>query len=94
MFTPPDGSDAMGVRGTYDEIERPHLNRLHRAVRRLPCPQPQHPRAEGNPDRGTAMTLTVRYLDRETRHGWIASGMTEGLGRGYQRLDEALDAIS
>jgi uncharacterized protein YndB with AHSA1/START domain len=25
MFTPPDGSDAMGVRGTYDEIERPHL---------------------------------------------------------------------
>ena len=36
------------------------------------------------------MTLTVRYPDREIRDGWVASGMTEGLGQGYDRLDEVL----
>jgi hypothetical protein len=35
----------------------------------------------------------VSYVDREMRDGWIASGMTEGLGRGYERLDDALEAI-
>jgi hypothetical protein len=40
------------------------------------------------------MTLTVRYVDREMRDGWVASGMTEGLGRGYERLDAALDAMT
>ena len=42
----------------------------------------------------SAMTLTVRYVDREMRDGWLASGMTEGLGRGYERLDDALEGIT
>ena len=45
-------------------------------------------------DGRTAMTLTLRYVDREMRDGWVASGMTEGLGRGYERLDEALEGIT
>ena len=40
------------------------------------------------------MSLTVRCVDRETRDGWVASGRTEGLGRGYERLDEVLAAIA
>ena len=38
----------------------------------------------------TAMTLSVVYPSREIRDGWVASGMTEGLGAGYDRLDEVL----
>ena len=45
--------------------------------------------AEAVADR-TAMTLTVVYPDRATRDGWVASGMTEGLGTGYVRLDAVL----
>ena len=37
------------------------------------------------------MTLTVRYLDRAARDGWVASGMTSGLSAGYDRLDALLD---
>jgi hypothetical protein len=48
---------------------------------------------DGRGDGSTAMTLTVRYLDKQTRDGWIASGMTEGLGRGYERLDDVLDSV-
>jgi hypothetical protein len=47
-------------------------------------------RADGR----TAMSLTVCYADREMRDGWATSGMTDGLARGYARLDEALDAIA
>jgi hypothetical protein len=46
------------------------------------------------PDGRTAMKLTVRYVDRQMRDGWVASGMTEGLGHGYQRLDQLLDAVA
>ena len=38
--------------------------------------------------------LALSDADREMRDGWIASGMTEGLARGYERLDEALDGIA
>jgi hypothetical protein len=38
----------------------------------------------------TSMTLTVRYADRQTRDGWLASGMADGLGVGYETLDGVL----
>jgi hypoxanthine phosphoribosyltransferase len=44
-------------------------------------------------DGRTTMTLTVRYVDQAMRDGWIASGMTEGLGRSYERLDEILAGL-
>lgn len=33
------------------------------------------------------------YL-RTTRGGWVASGMTDGFGRGYERLEQTLDTIA
>ena len=42
----------------------------------------------------TAMTLSVVYPDPEIRDGWVASGMTEGLGVGYDRLDAVLADVT
>lgn len=36
----------------------------------------------------TTMTLTVRYNSKETRDAAFATGMTRGMERSYQRLDE------
>ena len=38
----------------------------------------------------TSMTLTLAYPSREIRDGWVESGMTDGLGLGYTRLDGLL----
>ena len=93
VFTQPDGPATMGVRGTYDEIERPHRIVSTEQFDDYPGPSLNTlvlgERAGGR----TAMKLTVRYVDRQMRDGWVASGMTEGLGRGYQRLDQLLDAV-
>ena len=36
----------------------------------------------------TTMTLTIRYDSRQTRDAAFATGMTTGMERSYQRLDE------
>lgn len=94
VFTQPDGSATMGVRGIYNEVDRPHLIIATEQFDDFPGPSLNtlvlHERADGR----TAMTLTVRYLDREMRDGWIASGMTDGLSRSYEQLDNALAAIT
>jgi uncharacterized protein YndB with AHSA1/START domain len=94
VFTQPDGPGAMGVSGTYDEVERPRRIVSTEQFDDFPGPSVNtlvlRERGAGR----TAMTLTVRYVDREMRDGWIASGMTEGLGRGYERLDDALDGMT
>lgn len=94
VFTQPDGPGTMGVRGTYEEVEPPHRIVNTEQFDDFPGPSLNTLVLAERADGRTAMTLTVRYLDRETRDGWVASGMTEGLGRGYERLDEALDAIT
>lgn len=93
MFTQTDGPGAMGVRGTYDEVDRPHRIVSTEQFDDFPGPSVNTLELSHRPDGRTAMRLTVRYVDREMRDGWIASGMTEGLGRGYGRLDQVLQAI-
>lgn len=94
VFTQPDGPGAMGVRGTYEEVERPHRIVSTEQFDDFPGPSVNTLVLEERHDRRTAMRLTVRYVDRQMRDGWVASGMTEGLGRGYERLDAALDAVT
>jgi uncharacterized protein YndB with AHSA1/START domain len=94
VFTQPDGPGSMGVRGTYEEVERPYRIVSTEQFDDFPGPSLNTLLLAERADGRTAMTLTVRYVDRETRDGWVASGMTEGLGRGYERLDEALHAIT
>ncbi len=84
----------MGVRGIYDEVDRPHRIVCTEQFDDFPGPSINTLVLRKRGDSRTAMMLTMRYVDREMRDGWIASGMTEGLGRGYERLDDALEGIA
>jgi uncharacterized protein YndB with AHSA1/START domain len=94
VFTRPDGAGTMGVHGSYDEVERPHRIVSTEQFDDFPGPSQNTLELDERADGRTAMRLTVRYVDREMRDGWFASGMTEGLGRGYERLDEVLKGIA
>jgi len=94
VFTQPDGPGRMGVRGTYDAVERPHRIVSTEQFDDFPGPSLNTLVLDERPDGRTAMRLTLRYVDQEMRDGWVASGMTEGLGRGYERLDGVLAVIA
>ena len=90
VFGAPGTEHAMGVSGTFDQVDHPH--RLVSTEQFDDFPGPSTNTLELVPlgeDR-TAMTLTIRYADQSIRDGWVASGMTVGLGQGYDRLDEVL----
>lgn len=94
VFSSPDSAESMGVRGTYDEIDRPHLIVSTEQFDDFPGPSRNTLELEERADGRTAMTLTVRYADEATRDGWLASGMADGLGRSYDLLDQMLSAIA
>jgi uncharacterized protein YndB with AHSA1/START domain len=93
VFTQPDGPGSMGVRGTYEEVDRPRRIVSTEQFDDYPGPSTNTLVLEERDDGRTAMTMTVRYVDRQMRDGWLASGMADGLGQGYDRLDAALDAM-
>jgi len=84
------GDRTMGVSGTIDEVSAPTRMVATEQFDDLPGPSVNTIEIRERDDGRTAMTLTVRYPDRETRDGWVASGMTDGLSVGYERLDEVL----
>ena len=94
VFTQPDGPGTMGVSGTYDEVDRPHRIVTTEQFDDFPGPSTNTLVLSERRDGRTTMMLTVRYVDRDMRDGWVASGMTEGLGRGSERLDAALEGIA
>jgi uncharacterized protein YndB with AHSA1/START domain len=76
VFGTPGTDQTMGVSGTFEEVDHPH--RLVTIEKFDDFPGPSTNTLELAPlgeDR-TAMTLTVRYPDREIRDGWVASGTT------------------
>src|SRR5205085_2762018 len=80
VFTQPDGPATMGVRGTYDEVVRPHRMVTTEQFDDFPGPSVNTLELSERADGRTSMKLTVQYGDRETRDGWVVSGMTGGLG--------------
>jgi uncharacterized protein YndB with AHSA1/START domain len=90
VFGTPGTERSMGVSGTFDEVE-PH-SRLVSTEKFDDFPGPSVNTLVLTPlgDDRTAMTLIVRYPDQEIRDGWVSSGMTVGLGQGYDRLDQVL----
>ena len=91
VFTQPDGPGSMGISGTYEDVERPRRLVSTEQFDDYPGPSVNTLVLADRPDGRTAMTLTVRYVDRAMRDGWLASGMADGLARGYERLDAVLD---
>ena len=92
VFTHADNGDTMGVSGTYDEVSRPDRLVATEKFDAFPGPSVNTLLLVAVVDDKTAMSLTVRYPDRETRDGWLGSGMTSGLATGYERLDGLLAA--
>jgi uncharacterized protein YndB with AHSA1/START domain len=90
VFGDPDSSQSMGVSGTFEEVEPPHRLVTTERFDAFPGPSTNTLVLTSLGEDRTSMTLTVRYPDREIRDGWVASGMTQGLGQGYDRLDELL----
>jgi uncharacterized protein YndB with AHSA1/START domain len=89
VFATPDGA-GMGVSGTFDEVAHPHRLVTTEKFDDYPGPSTNTLVLDPLGDDGTSMRLTVRYPDQEIRDGWVASGMTDGLGQGYDRLDDVL----
>ena len=94
VFTQPDGLGSMGISGTYEDVERPRRLVSTEQFDDYPGPSVNTLVLADRPDGRTAMTLTVRYVDRAMRDGWLASGMADGLAGGYERLDAVLDGIA
>ena len=90
VFTREGSGETMGVRGTYDEVSRPGRLVSTEQFDDFPGPSLNTVVLADSDDGTTAMTLTVRYVDRAMRNGWLASGMTDGLSAGYRTLDDVL----
>ena len=90
VFGTPGGHGSMGVSGTFDEVAAPSRLVSTETFDDFPGPSLNTLVLSPLGDDRTSMLLTVRYPDREIRDAWVASGMTEGLGQGYDRLDEVL----
>ena len=84
------GERSMGVSGSFEEVDPPRLLVSVEKFDDFPGPSTNTLRLEPAGDGRTAMVLSVVYPTQEVRDGWVASGMTEGLGQGYIRLDEVL----
>ena len=84
------GERSMGVSGTFDEVAAPTRMVSTEQFDDFPGPSVNTLVLSERGDDRTAMDLTIVYPDKETRDGWVASGMTDGLGVSYDRLDEVL----
>jgi len=85
------GDRTMGVSGSFEEVAAPHLLVSTEQFDDFPGPSTNTLVLSALGDDRTAMSLSVAYPSREIRDGWVASGMTEGLGAGYDRLDGVLE---
>jgi uncharacterized protein YndB with AHSA1/START domain len=88
------GEQTMGVSGTFDQVEAPHRMVSTEKFDDFPGPSTNTLVLEQVDEGRTAMLLDICYPSREIRDGWVGSRMTDGLGEGYQRLDEVLAAES
>jgi uncharacterized protein YndB with AHSA1/START domain len=84
------GEQSMGVSGTFDAVEAPRLMVTTEKFDAFPGPSTNTLALEEVAEGRTAMLLDIRYPSREIRDGWVESGMTDGLGEGYRRLDALL----
>jgi hypothetical protein len=84
------GDRTMGVSGTFDEVSAPNRLVSTEKFDDFPGPSVNTILLSGVGDDRTAMTLSIVYPSREIRDGWVASGMSDGLGQGYDRLDTVL----
>jgi uncharacterized protein YndB with AHSA1/START domain len=88
----PNGEE-MGMGGTFREIVRPERLASTELFDEDWTGGETQVRTEFSERGGrTTSTVTVVYASKEAREGALATGMTDGMEAGYQRLDELLAA--
>jgi uncharacterized protein YndB with AHSA1/START domain len=82
------GDAEMGMRGTFREIVRP-ARIVHTEVfdQDWTGGETTVTTVFDEVDRRTVVSMTVRYSSAEARAGAMKSGMTDGMGEAYERLD-------
>lgn len=93
VFTRITTGDTMGVSGEFELVERPDRLVTTEKFDDFPGPSTNTFDLAALDDGRTALTLTVRYVDKATRDGWLASGMTDGMSEGYDQLDLVLAGL-
>ena len=90
----PDKPD-MGMSGVFREIARPERI-VHTEVFDVDWTggETRVTTELGEQDGETTVTTTVRYAYREAREGALKTGMTAGISRTYDRLDELLGELA
>jgi uncharacterized protein YndB with AHSA1/START domain len=83
-----DGS-IMGMGGTYEEVSPPERIVTVEAFDGIPG-ETRNTLVFTEEDGRTTATLSVLYPSTEARDGALASGMTDGMTEGYERLDALL----
>jgi uncharacterized protein YndB with AHSA1/START domain len=88
----PNGEE-MGMGGTFRDIVRPERLASTELFDQDWTGGETQVRTEfSERDGRTTSTITVLYASKEAREGALATGMTDGMEAGYQRLDELLTA--
>lgn len=89
-----DGENQFGARGTYREIKAPehivHTERMYGFPGEVEGPDGEAlctlTLTESNGK--TTLTQTIRFANSDIRDGALASGMTDGMGASYERLEQ------
>lgn len=92
----PDGA-ALKMTGVYREVVPPGRCTRTEAFEMIDGPPMGEQLATvvlEEVDGRTRMAVTIEMPSREARDGALASGMTEGMGLGYERLDALLEGAT
>lgn len=83
------GDKEFGISGTFREIDPPgrivHSERMEDQPGEMLCTTAFDPDGAG-----TLMTMTMLFPSQEVRDQALASGMTDGMSIGYERLDSLM----
>jgi uncharacterized protein YndB with AHSA1/START domain len=87
-----DGS-VMGMGGTFEDVSPPERIVTIESFDDFPG-ETRNTLVFTEEDGRTTATITVLYASKEARDGALASGMTDGMSEGYERLEALLRSLT
>ncbi len=84
----------MGMGGTFTAVKRPeHVGSKEKFDDDWTGGETNVSQVFTEKNGKTTLTLTILYASKQARDGAAATGMTDGMEHGYQRLDELLTRL-
>ena len=84
----------MGMGGTFTAVKRPeHVGSKEKFDDDWTGGETNVSQVFTEKNGKTTLTLTILYASKQARDGAAATGMTDGMEHGYQRLDELLTSL-